>query len=83
MHEHVPVAHAHERELAEVRVRGKVFERVQERAEQAERLILVLLAPVAARLPADVDALLQEAPDERFRGIPVAGFVRDIVLMII
>ena len=79
MREHLAVAHRHQRELAKVRVRGEVLERVQRLAEEAVRLVELGLA-AAAPAPAEVDAAEEGAADEGLGGVPMPVFVRDVVL---
>lgn len=61
-------------------MRRKVFERVQEGAEQPVRFVRRILAGAAARATTQLDALEDALADEARRGVPVAVLVRDVVL---
>lgn len=80
MREHLPVSQTDKCNLAKVRMRREVLERMQTLSQKPVRLVLVFLTFRLAGLSAHLYAPLERAPDEGLGGVPCAGLVCDVVL---
>lgn len=80
MAKHAEVPESTQAELAPVGVRRKVFERVEERPEQTQRLVLVGVGLGLARAAAHGDALRDALAHETRRRLDPDRLVRDVVL---